>query len=124
MSALGQQCPDGRNVTDGRIALERRHSRGSCMWQQFVNFDEKLFLTPNTRKYLPAEPHLVSSIRRGTEKFNKTPVDSSQRHDLHLTVAQPATQLPAVGATISVTGVITSYEPQPFKFTMAQVEVN
>ena len=40
--------------------------------------------------------------------------------DLHIALAQPAPAPPAAGTVISVTGVITSYEPQPFKFTMTQ----
>jgi len=43
--------------------------------------------------------------------------------DLHAKLSGPLEPPPAVGSTVSVTGVFTGYAPTPFAFAMDQAEV-
>ena len=43
--------------------------------------------------------------------------------DLHVKLAEPLASPPTVGAMINVTGIVTSYTPRPFAFTMEQAEI-
>ena len=43
--------------------------------------------------------------------------------DLHAVFADPLVQIPAAGATVTVTGVLTSYQPHPFLFEMMKARL-
>jgi hypothetical protein len=43
--------------------------------------------------------------------------------DLHVVLEKPLTKIPAVGSNTDVTGIITSYTPEPFMFTMEKAEL-
>jgi hypothetical protein len=49
--------------------------------------------------------------------------DGSKDADLHIVLAQPLQALPAVGSTVTATGVITSYQPHPFQFVMEKAHI-
>jgi len=48
---------------------------------------------------------------------------SAGKADLHVVLEKPLVKVPAVGSTTDVTGIITSYTPEPFMFTMEKAEL-
>jgi hypothetical protein len=48
---------------------------------------------------------------------------SAGKADLHVVLEKPLTKIPAVGSSTDVTGIITSYTPEPFMFTMEKAEL-
>jgi tetratricopeptide (TPR) repeat protein len=43
--------------------------------------------------------------------------------DLHIAMAHPLAPLPAAGATISIVGTLSDYQPKPFRFMMTKAEL-
>ena len=69
-------------------------------------------------------PVKVISASRGSLEAAIT--DDSQkagRADLHVILAQPLATPPVPGTMVTVVGVLSAYEPQPFVFTMQKAEI-
>jgi tetratricopeptide (TPR) repeat protein len=49
--------------------------------------------------------------------------NDAKEPDFHIVLATPLPALPAVGSTVTATGVITSYQPHPFQFVMEKAHI-
>jgi tetratricopeptide (TPR) repeat protein len=68
----------------------------------------------------------VKVIAATTDAVDAALTEENQKDnkaDLHVVLEKPVTKPPAVGSTTDVTGVITSYTPEPFLFTMEKAEL-
>ena len=69
----------------------------------------------------------IKVVATTPEGFDGALTDDNQdanRIDVSVKLAAPAARLPTPGATVSVTGRLTGYTPQPFRFRFEQAEVN
>ena len=68
----------------------------------------------------------VKVIAATTETVDAALTEDNQKEnkaDLHVVLEKPVTKPPEPGSTTDVTGIITSYTPEPFMFTMEKAEL-
>ena len=68
----------------------------------------------------------VKIIAATTDSLDAALTEENQKDnkaDLHVVLEKPVTKAPEPGSSIDVTGIITSYTPEPFMFTMEKAEL-
>lgn len=83
--------------------------------QKGANGDEVKMKLPRTKVIAATSDSLDVALTEENQQAN--------RPDLHGVLQKPLSHPPAPGSSIDIIGVFTSYRPQPFMFTMEQVEV-
>jgi hypothetical protein len=116
--AVAQNKVEELSFSDWEFILEQRgcspqgNEAADKVWQA-IQAEEK-----NGQAMLKIPVKIIASTRDTLEAAVTEENQKAAKADIHVTLQKPLLHPPAPGAMIDVVGVITSYTPSPFMFTM------
>lgn len=123
VQAVQQNDPASFSFSDREFILSYRDASpankeaADKVWQAILNLEK------NGQAKLKIPVKVIAASKNALQAAVSEDNQAANKADLNASMEKPLAHLPAVGSNVSIVGVITSYTPQPFSFTMNKAEI-